>query len=182
MYQKKLMSLVSSFSLAAAGAFALSAPSVFADFTSVSTVSDNSVSAGTVEVELVTSAGLLQTEPILAITDASPGMTAQTSSIRIKNNGTMAAAFELTAENLTFSSGADLNDVLRIVIRDQSNQVLYSGSISNLSVEIPSLAAGSTLTWGVSVDWPDLAQVDDNPYQGAALTFAFQVSASNLIL
>lgn len=182
MYQKKLMSLVTSFSLAAAGAFALSAPGVFADFTSLSTVAENSVSAGTVDVQLVSATGQIQTSPILAVTDAAPSMTAQTSSIRIKNNGTLAAAIELTSADLVASAGADLNDVLRLIVRDENNQVLYSGTVSGLSIEVASLAAGATVNWNISVSWPDLVGVDDNPYQGAVLAFEFQVAASNLVI
>jgi hypothetical protein len=182
MYQKKLMSLVTSFSLAAAGAFALSAPGVFADFTSVSNVTDNSVAAGTVDVDLVSATGQLQTAPILAVTDAGPSMAAQTSTIRIKNNGTLPAAIELTSADLVASAGGDLNDVLRLVVRDQNNQVIYTGTVSGLSIEIPSLAAGVTLNWSVAVNWPDLVGVDDNPYQGAVLAFEFQVAASNLVI
>lgn len=181
MYQTKLFSVVSSFSVAAAAAFAFSAPNVFADFTSSSSVPDNEVAAGTVDVELVDANGTTQIAPIFTINNAMPYMTAESQTLRIKNQGTLDAAIELTATNLV-SSSSNLDDVLRIVVRDSSNQILYSGQISALSIEVGNLAAGAELDWTVAIDWPDLPAVDDNQYQAAALAFEFNVSASNLVV
>lgn len=180
MYQTKLLSVVSSFTVAAAGAFAFSAPNVFADFTSTSSIEDNEVNAGTVDVNLVDANGVEQSLPLFTINNAMPHMTAQSQALRIKNEGTLPAAIELTTTNLV-SSSSSLDDVLRIVVRDAANQVLYTGKISELSIVIGNLAAGSQLNWTVAIDWPDLTSVDDNLYQAAALAFEFNVTASNLV-
>ena len=180
MYQTKLMSVISSFTVAAAGAFAFSAPNVFADFTSTSSIEDNEVNAGTVDVNLVDANGVEQLLPIFTINNAMPYMSAQTQTLRIKNEGSLPAAIELTATNL-ISSSANLDDVLRIVVKDANNQVLYTGKISELSIQVGNLAAGTQLNWSVAIDWPDSPTVDDNLYQAAALAFEFNVTASNLV-
>ena len=181
MNQLKSITLVSSLSFVALATFVGATPGVVADFTSTSAVDSNQVSAGTVQVEIVDSNGGVRTTPFFSVINAAPEMLAQTSTILIKNNGSLAASLRFTATDLMNATSADLNEVLRVVIKDSDNQILYTGAIADLSIEVGNLAASETLTWQMTIDWPDLANVDDNPYQASAISFALQVDASNLV-
>ena len=166
--------------LAASCAFALSAPSVFAGFTSRATTSSNTATAGRLQVEMVDAAGVVSTSPVVSITGAMPAMTARTSTIRFKNNGTLPASVLLHSNNVTSSSASSLDTVLVARVLDSNNNQLYSGSLSGLSVNFASVAAGATTTLTLEITWPDVPTVDDNPFQDSSLTFELLADASSI--
>ena len=71
---KKTVPILASSALAVSGAFAVTAPQAFAEFTSTASVTNNSVKAGTVVVKLVDALGAAQTSPIVSLTGALPAM------------------------------------------------------------------------------------------------------------
>lgn len=166
--------------VAVSGAFAMSAPQAFAEFTSTSINNDNSVSSGVIAVELVDATGTLLSAPIVNISNAAPSMSSKVHTVRIKNSGTLPAAVLLHTGNVVSDPTSDLNDVLVATVTDGAD-TLYSGSLSNLSVNIASLAADSTLSLTLTITWPDVVNVDDNPYQDSLMSFAVIADASNLI-
>ena len=166
--------------IAASCAFALSAPSVFAGFTSSSTTSNNTATAGRLQVELVDANGAVSASPVVSVTGAMPSMTARTSTIRFKNNGTLPAAVLLHSNNLSASNVNTLDNVLVARVLDSNNNQLYSGTLSGLSINFASVAAGSTVVLTLELTWPDLPAVDDNPYQDASLTFELLADASSI--
>lgn len=166
--------------LAASCAFALSAPSVFAGFTSRATTTSNTATAGRLKVEMVDAAGVVSATPVVSITGAMPGMTARTSTIRFKNSGSLPAAVLLRSNNVAASTANSLDTVLVARVLDTNNNQLYSGSLSALSVNFASVAAGATVSLTLEITWPDLPAVDDNPFQDASLTFELLADASSI--
>ncbi len=166
--------------IAASCAFALSAPSVFAGFTSRATTTSNTAVAGRLRVEMVDAAGVVSSTPIVSITGAMPAMTARTSTIRFKNNGTLPATVLLHTNNVSSSTANSLDTVLVARVLDSNNNQLYSGSLSGLSVNFASVAAGATVTLTLEITWPDVPTVDDNPFQDASLTFELLADASSI--
>lgn len=181
MNQLKSIGITASLSFLALTTFVVATPGVVADFTSSTAVDENQVVAGTVKVEIVDAAGEVRTTPYFAVTNAAPEMLAQTSSIILKNNGSLDSSIRLSTKDLISTSAASLDDVIRVVIKDELDAILYTGKIGDINIEIPNLAAGESVTWDIVLDWPDLANVDDNPYQASAITFGLQVDASNLV-
>lgn len=166
--------------IAASCAFALSAPSVFAGFTSSSSTTNNNATAGRLQVELVDATGAVSTSPVVSISGASPAMAARTSTIRFANNGTLPAAVLLHSSNLSASNINTLDNVLVARVLDSNNNELYSGNLSGLSINFAEVAAGSTIVLTLELTWPDLPGVDDNPYQDASLTFELLADASSI--
>jgi hypothetical protein len=106
-------------------------------------------------------------------------MANQTSTIRIANTGSLNTDTRLYTTNVSASAN-NLNDVLTITLKDSQNITLYSGSISGLNVNFASLAPSTTKVLTAVVSWPDLVAVDDNPYQGANLSFEFAVDSASV--
>lgn len=165
---------------AVATAFLLTVPNAFAAFTSTAQSTSNSASAGTLSTIFVDGSGNVLASPLIQVVNAAPGMAAQSTSIRIKNVGTLPADARLRVTNLLSTTSANLNDVLLATITGSNSNVLYSGNIANLDVPLSSLQASSTTSLTLSITWPDLANVDDNPYQDAALSFEVAVDASSI--
>ena len=166
--------------IAASCAFALSAPSVFAGFTSRSVTTNNSAVAGRLLVELVDANGNVSTAPVMSVTGAMPSMAARTSTIRFKNNGTLPASVIFHSNNVSATTSSNLDSVLVARVLDSNNNQLYSGSLSGLSVNFASVAAGATVVLTLELTWPDLPAVDDNPYQDASLSFELLADASTI--
>ena len=101
------------------------------------------------------------------------------SAIRIANTGTLPTNTRLYTTNLN-STAHNLDDVLKIELKNDQNLSLYSGKISNLSLNLANLAAGSTKAITAIITWPDDLAVDDNPYQGASLSFEFAVDSASI--
>lgn len=177
----KSISILTSCAIAAGGAFALSAPQTFAAFTSSTTVTGNSVAAGTVVVRLVDAGGVQLSSPIVAVTNAQPAMTTKTFTIRVKNGGSLPASVDVHTASLVDGTANSLDDVLLATVKNAGGTTLYSGKVSGLSVLLSSLPAGETASLTLELTWPDLPGVDDNPYQDASLTFSISADASQLI-
>ncbi|MCX6402382.1 MAG: hypothetical protein NT032_00320 [Actinobacteria bacterium] len=163
-------------SLAVATVFAYTIPNTFAQFTSQTKSRNNSLTAGTLGVKLLDADGNESLNPVINITNAQPAMASQSSTIRIANTGSLNTDIRLYSTNLSASAN-NLNEVLNIAIKDSQNNTLYSGTIASLSVNISSLAASTTKVLTATITWPDLVAVDDNPYQGATLSFEFAVDS-----
>ena len=176
--QTKSISVVLA-SIAVAAVFAMTVPGTFAQFTSQAASQGNAAAAGTLNVQLVDSNGQSTSSPIINIANAQPAMANQTSVIRIANTGTLASDVHLYVKNLE-NSAANLDNVLQLTVKDLNDTVLYQGSISNLDLTLAELPALSTKVLNAIVSWPDLASVDDNPYQGANLSFEFAVDSVSI--
>lgn len=114
---------------------------------------------------------------VLDVPGAYPGMPAQRSELRLRNSGSVPAAFELAVTDVRIA-GADLDRVLLLTVRDaDTGQTIYRGRLSTL--EIPGAGAvqpGSSTTYQVSVTWPDHGG-DANLYQGATIGFTVEATA-----
>lgn len=177
-HQTKSISLTAA-GLAVAAVFAYTVPNTYAQFTTQTTSQNNSAAAGSIGVELVDIDGNTISNPVINIANAQPAMADQISTFRIANTGTVAADIRLYVTNLT-ASASDLNDVLNISIKDSQNVSLYNGSIANLDINFNGVAAGVSKQLSATVTWPDLATVDDNPYQSATLSFEFAVDSASV--
>jgi hypothetical protein len=82
--------------------------------------------------------------------------------------------------NVAASTSSSLNDVLLATITDASSRVLYSGNISGIDVSLASIAASSQSVLDLNITWPDLPNVDDNPYQDSSLSFEVALDASSI--
>lgn len=153
------------------------APSTFAAFTDTTTSSANSASAGTLNIDVVDNAGNVTSAARVVVTNASPSMATQASTLSIRNSGSLASSLRIKTSNLN-AFGKSLDDVLRIQVFDQLNNIAYEGKVSGLDFTLASLPANTTTIYTIKVTWPDLAEVDDNPYQGASLTFDLTADAS----
>lgn len=176
----KPLATVTSLAFASCCAFAITAPTVFAEFTSTASVAANSASSGTLEVQLVDSNGAIQSSPYITLTNAQPAMAVSTHSVRVKNAGSLSSAIRVTSANVTPQSAADLNDVLQLKVLNATGTELYSGTINDLDIFFASVSPGSTMVLTFEIRWPDLPGVDDNPYQDAGITFEVVADASSL--
>lgn len=174
---KSFYALIASFTVTVV--FAYMVPTTFAQFTSQTISQNNALEAGTVGVEIVDADGLVSLEPIIDVINAQPDMNSQSSVIRIANTGTLPTDTRLYTTNLN-STAHNLDDVLKIELKNDQNLSLYSGKISNLSLNVANLAAGSTKAITAIITWPDDLAVDDNPYQGASLSFEFAVDSASI--
>jgi hypothetical protein len=60
----------------------------------------------------------------------------------------------------------------------QSGAVIYQGRLSGLAVAPrAALRPGQSTAYAVAVAWPD-TPADDNPYQGAGLSFTLKIAAT----
>ena len=107
-------------------------------------------------------------------------MAAQSTSIRIKNVGSLPASARLHSANVSAGTASSLNDVLLATTTDANSHVLYSGNISGIDVALSSIAASAQSVLDLSITWPDLPNVDDNPYQDSALSFEIALDASSI--
>ncbi len=164
-------------SVAVAGVFAYTVPTTFAQFTAQTSSQNNSAGAGTLGVQLIDADGNVTNSPVINIANAQPDMLNQTSTIRIANTGTLASDIRLFIKNINASAN-NLNDVLNITVKDDQLNTLYSGAISSLDLNFANVEAGTTKVLTAVVSWPDLVNVDDNPYQGATLNFEIAVDSA----
>ena len=166
--------------IAATVGFATTVPQAIAAFTSTASSTLNRASAGTLSTIFVDGSGNVLTSPIIQVTNAAPNMATQTTTIRIKNVGSLPAQARLHTANLVSATTPSLNDVLLATVTDAQSHVLYSGNVSGLDTSFASLAAGTTTVLTLAITWPDLPQIDDNPYQDASLSFEVAVDASSI--
>lgn len=153
------------------------APSTFAAFTDTTTSSTNSATAGTLNIDVVDNAGNVTGAARVVVENASPSMATRTSTLSVRNSGSLASSLRIRATNLV-AIGKTLDDVLKIQIFDQLNNVAYEGKVSSLDFASENLPSNTTAIYTIKVTWPDLPEVDDNPYQGASLTFDLTADAS----
>ncbi len=153
------------------------APSTMAAFTDTTSSAANSAAAGTLQIDIVDNGGAVKTNAVIAVTNASPTMATRSYPLSIKNSGTLDASTRVRSVNLIGSSPS-LDDVLEVQVLNQLNQVVYTGKISGLTFDSALLPASSTAIYTLKITWPDDPAVDDNPYQGATLTFDLTADAS----
>jgi len=114
---------------------------------------------------------------VLDVAGAYPGMPAQRSELRLRNSGSVPAAFELAATELRIG-GADLDRVLLLTVRDaDTGRTVYRGRLSDLEISgAGAVQPGSSATYQVSVTWPNHGG-DVNQYQGATIGFTVEATA-----
>jgi hypothetical protein len=95
--------------------------------------------------------------------------------VTIRNSGTLAATYTVSAE-LAPSNGRSLDDVLVLTVTDlASGEVLYSGKLSELSLNHSSLKPGASMTCMFEISWPSSA--NDHLYQGLSFGFSLRADA-----
>lgn len=153
------------------------APSTLAAFTDTGASIGNSATAGTLNIDVVDNAGNVTSAARVAVTNASPAMATRAYTLSLKNSGSLDASLRVKAANL-LPSGQSLDDVLKVQVIDQLGTTVYAGSVSALDFAKENLPASTTSIYTIKVTWPDDPAVDDNPYQGASLTFDLTADAS----
>lgn len=115
---------------------------------------------------------------VLDVAGAYPGMPAQRSELRLRNSGSVPAAFDLAAIEVRTAGGANLDRVLLLTVRDSdSGRTVYRGRLSNLEISGgAAVQSGSSASYQVSVTWPDHGG-DANQYQGATIGFTVEATA-----
>ncbi len=139
---------------------------------------DGSEHAG-LRVEAVEADGRASTSSdIIDVSRAYPGMPAQTSTLQVRNPGTLPVTFALTSIDLVASGPRSLDDVLRIIVRDPvTGNVDYRGRLSGLRIErTHAVAGGASAMFTVQVTWPNTPA--DDAYQGAGLRFSLVATPS----
>lgn len=179
-YNKAAILAIAGSALASTVAVGISfGPSTLAAFTDTAVSSANSASAGTLAIDVVDNTGTVTEAARVVVTNASPSMATRTQTLSIRNGGTLDAALRVRSLNL-IASGQPLNDVLKVVVSDQLGVTVYQGTVADLDFLLANLPANSTATYTIKVTWPDLPEVDDNPYQGASLSFDLTADASSI--
>lgn len=153
------------------------APSTMAAFTDTTTSSANSAAAGTLNIDVVDNNGNVKSAATVNVTNASPTMMARVQTLSIKNSGSLDASMRIKAANLV-PSAKSLNDVLKVTVLDQLGATVYEGKVADIDFQLANLPATATTIYTIKVTWPDDPAVDDNPYQGATLTFDLTADAS----
>lgn len=179
-YNKRALFAITSsalFSSLAVGA--TFAPSTLAAFTDTTASTANSVTAGTLNIDVVDGGGNASSAARVTVTNASPSMATRTYTLTLKNSGSLDAALRVKTANLIASSPS-LNDVLKIQVLDQLNATVYTGKVADLDFSLATMPANSTAYYSIRITWPDEALVEDNPYMGATLTFDITADASSL--
>ena len=153
------------------------APSTFAAFTDTTTSSANSATAGTLNIDIVDNAGNVTSAARVVVSNASPSMATRTNTLSVRNDGSLAASLRIHSLNL-LAGAKSLDDVLKVQVLDQLGETVYTGAVSGLDFTLPNIAASATANYTIKVTWPDDPAVDDNPYQGASLSFDLTADAS----
>lgn len=159
--------------------FAWSIPQTFAAFTATTAISSNTATAGTVGIQIVDSTGTVLTSPVFTIQDAYPDMPAQVSTLRLSNTGSIASAVQLFSRNLSPST-SNLDDVLKLEVLDSDATQLFIGKISDFDVLLASLPPATLKVLTLRITWPDVAGVNDNPYQAATLSFELAADSESI--
>lgn len=108
-----------------------------------------------------------------------PGMPARRSTLELRNSGTTPATFDLSITDLRPQGRRSLEDVLVVTVLDaEDGSRSYRGRLSKLAV-IGSrvVAPGSSVSYDVTIAWPQQAGLDANEYQGAGISFSLEATA-----
>lgn len=153
------------------------APGTLAAFTDDATSVGNSATAGTMHIDVVDNAGNVTNAATVQLTNASPNMKTRSYTLSVKNSGSLAASLRVRATNVVASENS-LNDVLQVQVMDQLGESVFLGKVSDIDFSLVNLPGTATAGYTIKVTWPDLPGVDDNPYQGATLSFDLVADAS----
>lgn len=177
-YNKPALVAIAGSALATSLAVGISfGPSTFAAFTDNAVSTGNSATAGTLAIDVVDGAGNATTAARVVVTNASPSMATRQYTLSLKNSGSLDASLRVKAANLLASTHS-LDDVLQVQVANQLGTTVYTGKIDALDFAVENLPAYATSIYTIRVTWPDDELVDDNPYQGASLTFDLTADAS----
>ena len=112
--------------------------------------------------------------PSLGIGPAYPGMRPAVSTFTLKNTGEVRETFMVSTRTAT--AERSLDDVLVAkVIESRTNDVMFSGHLSDLAFDGPAIAAGETAGYEVRISWPDGGNADS--YQGLGISFRLAAHA-----
>lgn len=131
--------------------------------------------SGTLRVEFTDPSGRPCRAPLVSVTKAVPGMAPTRSEVTLTNTGTLAGASTLSTTDLA-SGSPSLDDVLVVTVRSEEGRQLYRGKLSALALTDEPLQPGRSRTYALSISWP--ATLSDDDYQGLALTFGLQATAT----
>lgn len=141
-----------------------------------STESPADGSADDVRITFVDDLGAARTTPYIAVREAFPGMAAQVSTVVMRNDGTVAAAFDLAVVLAAPPATPSLADVLVATISTPDGTVRYHGPLAGVTFSESRLAPAAELRLRVMITWPD-GGLADNQYQGQALSFDLEARA-----
>jgi hypothetical protein len=130
---------------------------------------------GSLSVEFADGLGGVVQDPAMEAGVVLPGGPPVSTPVTIRNSGTLAATYTVSAE-LAPSSGRSLDDVLVLTVTDpDSGEVLYSGKLSELSLNHSSLKPGASMSYVFEISWPSSAK--DDLYQGLSFGFSLRADA-----
>jgi hypothetical protein len=130
---------------------------------------------GSLSVDFADGLGELVQDPSIEAGVVLPGGASVSSPVTIRNAGTLAATYTVSAE-MAPSSGRSLDDVLVLTVSDlDSGEVLYSGKLSELSLNHSSLKPGASISYVFEISWP--SSTNDNLYEGLSLGFSLRADA-----
>jgi hypothetical protein len=130
---------------------------------------------GSLSLEFADGLGGVVQDPAMEAGVVLPGGPPVGTPVTIRNSGTLAATYTVSAE-LARSSGRSLDDVLVLTVTDvDSGKVIYSGKLSGLSLNHSLLKPGASISYVFEISWPSSAK--DDLYQGLSLGFSLRADA-----
>jgi hypothetical protein len=133
---------------------------------------------GTLRVDFTDPSGHPIAHPTVDVRTAAPGMAEAHTSISLRNNGTVPAAYRVVTANLV-AAGPDSLDRVLVVTVEKDHEVLYRGSLSGLLVSEVALSPGEVRTYELGISWP--RGPSDDHYQGESVTFSLQADAVDAV-
>ena len=140
-----------------------------AGFTAQDVNRDNSIESGTLDVAVG------QAEKYFEVRNMKPGdTTVQT--VKVINTGSRRQDFALDTVNVK----GNLDDVLTVSVAQDGKVLAEGAKLSELAPVMSGLQSGEATAYDISVSWPENAPEIDNKYQAGAVSFDFQVDATQL--
>jgi len=131
--------------------------------------------SGSLSVEFADGLGGVVQDPAMEAGVVLPGGPPVSTPVTIRNTGTLAATYTVSAK-LAPSSGRSLDEVLVLTVTDlASGEVLFSGKLSELSLNHSYLKPGASMSYAFEISWPSSA--NDNLYRGLSLGFSLRADA-----
>jgi hypothetical protein len=140
-----------------------------AGFTAQDVNRDNSIESGTLDVAIGQDAKYFE------VRNMKPGdTTVQT--VKVINTGSLRQDFALDTVNVK----GNLDDVLTVTVSQDGKELTKPTKLSELAPVMSGLQSGEGTAYDISVTWPENAPEIDNKYQAGAVSFDFQVDATQL--
>lgn len=123
---------------------------------------------GVLRVDFVDSSGRITHQQSVDVSGASRWMSPKSTPIKLRNTGTIAAAYTISAD-LETTGDHSLDDVPIATVTNDAGQTLYQGRLSGLTLTESHLEPGLATTYWLHITWPSTA--GDIASQGRSLSF-----------